>query len=96
MVDVTLDENTGISRSQDRPAWIGLAHELIHADHAARGTTLSGTGTYSYKDINGNVQTANESRYELATVGVGRLNNRTDITENHIRREQGLRVRSEY
>jgi RHS repeat-associated protein len=92
----TLDENTGISRSQDRPVWIGLAHELIHADHAARGTTLTGTGTYSYRDTNGIKQTATENRYELATVGIGGQNNRMDITENDIRGDQGLRVRSEY
>jgi len=35
-------------------------------------------------------------RDELATVGIGGLNNRMDITENDIRKEQGLRVRSEY
>jgi RHS repeat-associated protein len=92
----TLDENTGISRSQDRPVWIGLAHELIHADHAARGTRLLGTATYTYKDTNGRLQTATENRRELATVGIGGQNNRMDITENDIRREQRLRVRSEY
>jgi RHS repeat-associated protein len=92
----TLDENTGISRSQDRPSWIGLAHELIHADHAARGTRLMGTATYTYKDTSGRLQTATENRRELATVGIGRQNNRMDITENQLRREQGLRVRSEY
>lgn len=92
----TLDENTGISRSQDRPSWIGLAHELIHADQVARGTELTRTGTYSYRDTTGVVRTARENRYELATVGIGGLNNRMDITENDIRKEQGLRVRSEY
>ena len=92
----TLDENTGISRSQDRPAWIGLAHELIHADHAARGTTLTGTGTYSYMDPNGIKRTATENRYELATVGIGGQNNKKDITENDIRKDQRLRLRSEY
>jgi hypothetical protein len=92
----TFDENTGISRQQDTPVWITLAHELIHADHAARGTTLIGTGTYSYKDTNGRRRTARENRYELATVGIEGLNNRMDITENDIRKEQGLRVRSEY
>lgn len=92
----TLDENTGVSRSQDRPSWIGLAHELIHADQVARGTELTGTGTYSYRDTTGVVRTARENRYELATVGIGGLNNRMDITENDIRKEQGLRLRSEY
>jgi hypothetical protein len=92
----TLDENTGISRPQDRPSWIGLAHELIHADHAARGTFLTGTASYSYRDTNGIMQTATAYRYELATVGIGGLNNNLDITENDIRREQGLRVRSAY
>lgn len=92
----TLDENTGISRPQDRPAWIGFAHELIHADHSNRGTVLLGTASYSYKDTNGVMQTATENRRELATVGIGGLNNSMDITENDIRREQGLRVRSAY
>lgn len=92
----TLDENTGISRPQDRPSWIGLAHELIHADHVARGTRLTGTTSYSYRDTNGVIQTAVEKRSELATVGIGGLNNTMDITENDIRREQGLRVRSAY
>jgi hypothetical protein len=92
----TLDENTGISRPQDRPSWIGFAHELIHADHAARGTTLLGDANYSYRDINGIIQTATEKRWELATVGIGGLNNSMDITENDIRRDQGLRIRSAY
>lgn len=57
---------------------------------------LTGTGTYSYKDTNGIVQTATENRLELAAVGIGGLNNKMDIKENDIRKEQGLRVRSEY
>ena len=92
----TFDENTGISRPQDRPSWIGFAHELIHADHAARGTRLLGTINYSYRSPNGTTQTATENRRELATVGIGGLNNSMDITENDIRREQGLRLRSAY
>ncbi len=92
----TLDENTGISRPQDRPSWIGFAHELIHADHIARGTLLRGTSNYSYKDTNGNMQTASTNRFELAAVGIGGFNNSMDITENDIRRDQGLRVRSAY
>lgn len=92
----TLDENTGISRPQDRPSWIGLVHELIHADHVARGTLLVGTASYIYKDTNGIQQTASENKRELAAVGVGGLNNSMDITENDIRKEQGLRVRSTY
>ena len=92
----TLDENTGISRPKDRPSWIGLAHELIHADHVARGTLLIGTASYSYRDTNGIIRTATENKRELAAVGIGGLNSAMDITENDIRREQGLRVRSAY
>jgi len=33
---------------------------------------------------------------ELATVGLGGLNNSMDITENQIRREQGLNLRASY
>ena len=57
---------------------------MIHVDHIARGTLLRGTANYSYKDTNGNMQTASTNKFELAAVGIGGFNNRMDITENDI------------
>lgn len=72
------------SKSQygERPAYIGLAHELIHASHNADGTAY-------HKKING------KSYEEERTVGLN-YNEGDEPTENHIRREHGLPERPEY
>ncbi len=92
----TLDPKTGNGRDQIRPSHIGLIHELIHADHAARGTILTGDASYLYRDSNGTIQAQSYRREEFSTVGLGGLNNKMDITENNIRREQGLNLRAAY
>ena len=93
----TLDPKTGNGLEQIRPSHIGLIHELIHADHAARGTILTGIASYLYRDSNGNVQVQSDiRREEFATVGLGGQNNKMDITENNIRMEQGLNLRAAY
>jgi|GEM_PF-1207067 len=90
-----------------RPAYIGLAHELIHADRSMRGVAIDYDTRDEYKyqiaaaagdPMDGYVaiyETVNERKEELATVGLA-YNNPGDITENMIRQEQGLPLRGAY
>ena len=92
-----------------RPSYIGLAHELIHADRSMRGVRIPSNqrANYTYlgrykKHIGGNKTVyssmriaANEKKEELATVGI-KFNKSGDITENMIRKEHGLWLRGAY
>lgn len=80
-VSPTLDSKTGNSPVQDRPSWIGLAHELIHADRANRGVVFKSNdmaGNY-YRNGAGDITAQVVPREELATVGLA-SNIRGDIT----------------
>ena len=70
-----------------RPAWVGLAHELIHAYYNLKGKGLPG-GTIM--NVNGMVE-----QEEMATVGLGPGPHRS-ITENQLRQEAGLPLRTTY
>jgi hypothetical protein len=71
----------------NRPSWIGLAHELIHAYYNLKG---KGLGSGTIMNVNGAVE-----REEMATVGLGPGPHRS-ITENKIRAEAGLPLRTTY
>ena len=79
----------------NRPAVIGLFHELIHADHDTRGTQeFSATVGLPYFGVHdfteGNTMHREQStRNEFRTVGFAGFTHRGDITENQIRRELG-------
>ena len=86
-----------------RPPQIGLAHELIHADHAREGTVqgeldASGQpqhklGTHTYIDSFGILRTIDYYPIEeIRTVGLG-YNLPGDVTENQIRKEHNLNER---
>lgn len=47
-----------------------LAHELIHADHNARGTRPTGTERGAWTDPNGELQQYNASTEEMQTTGL--------------------------
>ena len=81
---------TDISRLRS-PTWIVLAHELIHAFHF-----LSGTG-YGDEVRTGLRQPGmtHVKREEMATVGLGPYAN-SRLTENALRREAGLPLRTQY
>lgn len=71
-----------------RPSWIGLAHELIHAYY-----NLKGKGRPDSEEefnVSGNVK-----KEEMLTVGLGAGPHRS-ITENQIRAEAGLALRTTY
>lgn len=65
-----------------RPIHIGLAHELIHADHYQREGTVDET-MVNYK-VDGETHRAEVE--ELRTVGIAHKRS-GDITENDIREE---------
>lgn len=68
------------------PTWIALAHELIHAWHHLGGNTYGD----SEQTAGGEVK-----REEMLTTGLGVYAN-TRLSENAIRREVGLPVRTYY
>ena len=72
------------SKYGQRPAYIGLAHELIHASHNADGTAY-------YTDIDGDGAPYEEER----NIGL-KYNEGDEPTENNIRKEHGLPVRPQY
>jgi hypothetical protein len=106
---LTVDPETGNVISAKRPIYIGLAHEMIHADRAMRGKAIeySEIGKYKYQIEKTSwtwgifsgykriYETKEERKEELATVGL-KYDNWGDITENDIRAEQGLDLRGAY
>ena len=71
----------------NRPSWVGLAHELIHAYYNLKGKGLT-SGVIM--NVKGPVE-----REEMATVGLGPGPHRS-ITENKIRAEARLNPRVTY
>ncbi len=102
---ISIDPETGEMYRKSRPAYISLAHELIHADRFMRGVALSK-----------NIEVNNDVTYftnflffkfehhfnervlldELYTVGIRKSLRAEDITENMIRAEHGLWLRGAY
>ena len=71
-----------------RPPFIGLAHELIHAYHDVHGA--------AYREYGGTLaQDSGKSEEEMRTVGLQSYADE-DITENKIRKEHGLPLRTSY
>ena len=70
-----------------RPAWIALAHELIHAYYNIKG---KGLPSGMVMNVNGMVE-----KEEMATVGLGPGPHRS-ITENLIRTQANLTLRRTY
>ena len=114
---ITPNPTTGLNEVGARPlaySFIGMAHELIHADRAMRDVSipLHRTGSHSFQvprallnprriigSNRGPTFTATHSNVrleELATVGVGGHHTSTCITENMIRREHGLPMRTTF
>gem|GEM_PF-2575922 len=100
----------GVASLMRMPAHIVLAHELIHADRLMRGvmlcTSLTGNisipvARASFSPLRLFSQTRNVTHRrimleELATIGIGQHHTTNCITENMIRREQGLRPRASW
>jgi hypothetical protein len=84
---VTYNANMIKTPDGNRPSWIGLAHELIHAYYNLKGKGLP-AGTI--QNVNGPVE-----QEEMATVGLGPGPHRS-ITENMIRGEAGIPLRETY
>ena len=107
---LTKDPVTGNVAGAKRPAFIGLAHELIHAERSMRGKAIDYSEMADYKYQTSRTKwtwgplwgydytytTENVPKEELATVGLGYNNWWGDITENMIRAEHGLRLRGAY
>jgi hypothetical protein len=84
---VTYNPNMISTPDGNRPSWIGLAHELIHAYYNLKG---KGLPAGLVQNVNGQVE-----QEELATVGLGPGPHRS-ITENMIRGEAGIPLRTTY
>lgn len=95
-----LDEATGYVVNGKRPAFIGLAHEMIHADRGMRGVAFDYTQLEFHSFINdiGEADVEALPREEAATVGFNYIDRikSFNITENTIRKESGLRPRGAY
>ena len=97
------DANVG----QHIPFHIAFGHELIHADRAMRGVLIDPNQLtdhrYIYLDViprnaSNEVKTLTEHTplEELATIGLGGFHTPSCVTENGLRREQGLPLRGAY
>lgn len=95
---VSVNPKTGYCEDKKRPSYIGLAHELIHADRYVRGVRIStnkkSKWNYLHVDRTTHIQ-RNVKDEELATVGL-RYHKSNDYTENQIRQEHGLWLRGAY
>lgn len=107
---LTVDPITGNTAGAIRPSYVGLAHELIHADRGmrGRGQNLGHTADYTFQTGRvrksflcfswwSKIKTTHYGvrKEELATVGLKNQRWR-DITENDIRKEHGLSLRGAY
>src|SRR5690554_4858147 len=90
----TVDPKTGNVVGAKRPSQVGLAHELIHADHITSGDVDFTKTNHTYQTANGTV-TQTKPNEELRTVGLQGVKKR-DITENQIREEQKQNPRGAY
>jgi len=81
----------GLPRSVNSPdaAFIGLAHELVHAYYMMKG---QGFGT---EPATSALNDPEHLREERRAVGYGEYEN-TSLSENAIRREHGLNIRKQY
>ena len=77
--------------------YIGLSHELIHADRSMRGVSYDYKVKAPYRYVDGDGKTIYETirLEESATIGLD-YNETGDITENDIRKEHGLPLRGGY
>lgn len=93
----TLNRKTGRVGNKKRPSQVGLAHEMIHGDRSMRGVAIEYSESESYSYINNRGQRVMEtlSKEEAATVGLNHVK-KNDITENDIRKDQGLNPRGAY
>jgi RHS repeat-associated protein len=88
-----VDPVTGLARRDVMPTYIVLGHELIHALGYMGGRRLVGEEEFSHTNRRGLLETNTISTEELATIG---LIDGKDITENDLRRENGLPLRATY
>ena len=86
--------NPDAKGSDGRPAYVALAHELVHAHHYLHGSCYRGLGNgmYDLLDANGNTGMMEE---EMRTVGFGRYASE-ELCENSIRGENGVALRKSY
>ena len=93
----TLNAKTGRVNGEKRPAHVGLAHELIHGDRSMRGVAIdySENATYTYTNSRGQRVKQSLKKEEAATIGLKHVK-KDDITENDVRKEQGLKLRGAY
>ena len=73
-----------------RPAFIALAHELVHASHYLQGSCYRGIGDDLKPDGDSGIM-----EEEMRTVGFGKYANESP-SENAIRVEHGLPRRDSY
>ena len=96
--DITeFDPNAGVTYNAKRPSFIGLAHELIHADRGMRGISYDNKETefHAFKNHLGQDDVEEISKEEAATVGFNHVR-WFDASENRIRKELGLNPRGAY
>ncbi|WP_218967726.1 M91 family zinc metallopeptidase [Puniceibacterium antarcticum] len=73
---------------------IAIGHELIHATHIMAGQ-ISGLSPVNYTGVDGTPHRAKFDE-EARTVGVGGSPRADDITENDLRRQNGIDLRNNY
>ena len=91
----TINPKTGRLQGEMRPAYIGLAHELIHSIRSMKGVAEDPIKkvSYSYVKHDGTLVTVPESLEELKTVGIKKG---SKYTENKIRKEHKFNLRGKY
>ena len=89
----TKDKSTGEIKKEDRPSYIGLAHELIHGIRSMLGNAIRTKEKTIHKLPNGIKKLIPVE--EAYTIGLDNFNS-NQINENVIRKEQGLNERIDY
>jgi RHS repeat-associated protein len=90
--DIPTVQKDGSVKNEKRPTQIGLGHELIHVDNMSQGTLETKSKTYT--DLSGQKQTTRTE--EVNVVGCEKNATPHGVTENNLRKEQGVQPRARY
>lgn len=88
---IGVSKDGGISY-EERPSYIGLAHEMIHGVRSMNGIAVTGLVPFSIYDKTGGKLTQPTFKEELETIGIGGKS-KYIINENLIRLEHELDTR---
>ncbi len=95
-VDLRVDDGKGGTKYETALDQVILGHELIHAKDHMEGTLYTKEANHSYKRLDGTTKVERHEIAEYRAVGFKGFVGKDGISENTIRKEQGVKQRASY